>query len=358
MRRPFGLTISLSIVLTLFFAVVCQGDLASDLDSLFANPNNFIQANVNVVPPGDAPDPGGFCDFGGNSTFAIAVTDTSFVGSYEGWCIEPGVTAIDGPGVVRLRRVEGMSAVDCLLNNLGDYDGPAFCAWHLQWAIWHLLDAIEGAAQGGIPGVLDKWENEIQGTADGDIIEALVAFANGIAPCDIECGDLVAIVLDSENLQDLIISVRIPCPTPAPCDGKVTELTLLNNGPDANIEVVQNKDNNASVFSGFVLSGDTFSFAGTWKKGALGTEITIYVEGEPAACIHTSCSLLIGVGTTCGDFEVVAGASRNGGPLPDITPGDDTACVDCGKEKTNNGKKPAPGKSSTLSTLWGHLKTI
>ncbi len=85
-----------------------------------------------------------------------------------------------------------------------------------------------------------------------------------------------------------------------------------NGGAAASIEVEQKKDGDV-VFSDTVSPGGTFTFVGTWKKGTLGTEIRIYVDGNLNAKIHTSCSQPVGPGLVRGDFEVVEAYSRNGG---------------------------------------------
>ena len=69
------------------------------------------------------------------------------------------------------------------------------------------------------------------------------------------------------------------------------------------------------VFEGTVGSGQEFSFIGEDKKGTLGTNISIFINGVKNTDIHTSCSIDIGIGSTFGDFEVTAGSSRNGGNL-------------------------------------------
>lgn len=122
------------------------------------------------------------------------------------------------------------------------------------------------------------------------------------------------------------------CPPPdgpcGECEGKVTELTLRYTGPAATIRVDQKKD--GTVFEDFVDSNGLFSFSGTDKNGTLGTEISLFVDGNLATEIHTSCSKPIGPGMVFGDFEVVAGASLKGGPLcPEDNPpggGDDCDC--------------------------------
>ncbi|WP_142785982.1 DUF7467 domain-containing protein [Changchengzhania lutea] len=125
------------------------------------------------------------------------------------------------------------------------------------------------------------------------------------------------------------------CPAETPpgedcseCEGKVTELELQYNGDQDATIIVKTKekkkkkkghdndeDINPIVFEGDVSAGGTFSFVGNDKKGTLGTEITIYVNGEVAQKIHTSCSVPIGPGAIFGDFTVISGASREGGEL-------------------------------------------
>ncbi len=107
------------------------------------------------------------------------------------------------------------------------------------------------------------------------------------------------------------------------CDGKVTRLDLVNDGPSAQIIVIDKKGENV-IFDDYVNTGDSFTLNGFDKKGTLGTEIVIKV-GNAETKIHTSCSQPIGPGLSFGDFTVVGGASRNGGELcpVDAPPGDD-----------------------------------
>ena len=57
---------------------------------------------------------------------------------------------------------------------------------------------------------------------------------------------------------------------------------------------------------------------GNDKKGTLGTEIKICVDGELNTKIHTSCSKPIGPGLVSGDFKVIEGYSKEGGKLPPL----------------------------------------
>ncbi len=108
------------------------------------------------------------------------------------------------------------------------------------------------------------------------------------------------------------------CPVEEPpcgeCEGKVTQLTLRYLGEDAYVTVMQKKVD-TPVFEGLVEKDNDFTFNGTDKNGTLGTEISIYVNGQLNTNIHTSCSQPIGPGLVSGDFEVVEGYSLKGGLL-------------------------------------------
>ena len=98
------------------------------------------------------------------------------------------------------------------------------------------------------------------------------------------------------------------------CDGRVVCLTLRYDGAStADVRVEQRSDGGV-VFSGSVAPGGTFEFCGT-VNGTLGPEVFVFVNDEFHTSFHTSCSSPIGPGTTGGDFVVVSGSSRNGGPL-------------------------------------------
>jgi hypothetical protein len=114
------------------------------------------------------------------------------------------------------------------------------------------------------------------------------------------------------------------------CDGKVTRLDLVNDGPATQIVVTDKKGEN-EIFNAFVEAGATFTVKGFDKNGTLGTEIVIMANGSETK-IHTSCSQPIGPGLSFGDYTVVGGASRNGGELCplDPAPGDgDNPDEDC-----------------------------
>jgi len=98
------------------------------------------------------------------------------------------------------------------------------------------------------------------------------------------------------------------------CDGKVTNMTLRYLGAvGAQVRIDMGKG--GTVFDGFVAPGGTFTVIGGDKKGTLGPEVDIFLNGQPHTSIHTSCSQPIGPGLVRGLFEVIEGASRTGGEL-------------------------------------------
>ena len=57
------------------------------------------------------------------------------------------------------------------------------------------------------------------------------------------------------------------------------------------------------------------SVTGFTTHGTLSGSIRVTVDGEKHAKIRTSCAKPIGPGAAFGDFLVVGGQSRHGGPL-------------------------------------------
>jgi hypothetical protein len=100
----------------------------------------------------------------------------------------------------------------------------------------------------------------------------------------------------------------------APCVGKVTELTLEYGGESAAVVRVDTRSG-STVFEDVVMPGEELTFIGDDSKGTLGPEIDLYIDGGKNASMHTSCSQPIGPGLVAGEFTVVSGTSRIGGPL-------------------------------------------
>lgn len=117
------------------------------------------------------------------------------------------------------------------------------------------------------------------------------------------------------------------CPVPScgACKDKVSELTLEYAGMGPVLVEVR-QANNAVVFSGNVNNGEQFSFVGT-DNGSFGNNIKIFIGGLLHVEVHTSCSQPIGPGLIFGSFQVIAGASKNGGPLCPFGPiGEEISC--------------------------------
>ena len=101
-----------------------------------------------------------------------------------------------------------------------------------------------------------------------------------------------------------------------PCEGGVTSLTFQYNGTATADVMVKTKKGDNILFDDAVTPGEIFTVNGADKKGKLGKEIKIFVDGEKYTKIHTSGSRSIGIGMVFGDFEIVGGESLKGGTLP------------------------------------------
>ncbi|MFC1638802.1 hypothetical protein ACFL26_00845, partial [Patescibacteria group bacterium] len=135
-----------------------------------------------------------------------------------------------------------------------------------------------------------------------------------------------------QDLQSLRAALATPPPPPDDCicDGKLTTLSLRYNDVGtaaAAIRVEQNRPEE-DIFDELVLPGETFTFSGTAKWGALGTEVSIYVNEEFNARIHTSCSEPVEIGMDFGSFTVMYGESRNNGPLCHVSGNNPPVAVD------------------------------
>jgi hypothetical protein len=153
-----------------------------------------------------------------------------------------------------------------------------------------------------------------------------------------------------DNLETIIAQGNIGVSNPpvecAPCDGKVSALSFVYNGDQrARITIEQRRE--GVIFDEEIQPFQQFSVDGVDKKQTLGTEIYLNVDGFRIAKIHTSCSIPIGVGYTVGDFTIVAGESRNGGPLCDLEEEDIPApCNTC------------DGKVTDLSLVYNGSQTV
>ena len=130
-------------------------------------------------------------------------------------------------------------------------------------------------------------------------------------------GELASVSCTAEDLPE-----PTEC-TEGNCDGKVTQLTLKNNGPTRFITVTEKKTGAVILESTEVETGMSFEFYGSdLDTGVMGTEIYVIATTADGIStttpIHTSCSVPIGPGAEFGVFEVEAGYSLNGGELASV----------------------------------------
>jgi gliding motility-associated-like protein len=121
------------------------------------------------------------------------------------------------------------------------------------------------------------------------------------------CPEVIATATSSFTCEEL---------TCGPCDGRNTILTMQYTGsePDAHVMVVQ--ADGVVIFDEILQPGEYFTFNGAASQGTMSSWIDYYLNGNLQANVHTSCSLPQPlVGQQFGDFLVIAGESRNGGPI-------------------------------------------
>lgn len=246
-------------------------------------------------------------------------------------------------------------------------DGEAVCTAGTVFlvgdTVWLDLDGdgTQDPGESGIPGVAlelrDAEGNVLDTTVTGDPSSPswtnCVAHNTGLDELGLYCfgladpGDYTVVVAPSnfaaggplfgmtsttggESQSDTVVDDNVLTydfgyqpPACGPCEGKVSSLTFQYQGDGAAlIEVFGRRGprKNDPLFEGFVAPGGVFTVDGPDTgnpgfRGTLGTEIDVFVGGVHHADIHTSCSQPIGPGMVFGDFLILAGDSKHGGPL-------------------------------------------
>ncbi|MCP4974753.1 MAG: hypothetical protein GY931_01210, partial [Maribacter sp.] len=123
---------------------------------------------------------------------------------------------------------------------------------------------------------------------------------------------------DGHNIERIKFFWYNSDPNCAPCKGGLTNLTLKYNGSvAATIQVDEKGAKGKTVYGPTeVQPGGTFSFEGSkGDKKFEGNEITITIDGDVDLVLHTSCSVSVFLGSVFGSFTVMAGTSKDGGPL-------------------------------------------
>jgi hypothetical protein len=281
------------------------GDTVSGTVSVEAAGNEKFEKDIyTVMPMSVAPDGTFEVSFQGKelkSNSYLRITDgsgNSELNSVHTSCSQP-LAVGDVFGSLTVAGIDGQSGgADVTYQYIVTNNGDPLTGIDLT-------DSVLGNIAG--PFSLDTGENRTF-TASTKITATTV----NVATASTLLGGEVCAASDSTT-----VTVVEPPEVGGECDGKVTDLVLKNLGGDAQVRVDQKKDD-VTVFDDFVPAGGEFSFSGTDKKGTLGTEIKIYVNGNLDTKIHTSCSQPIGPGLVSGSFEVISGNSRNGGPLPPL----------------------------------------
>lgn len=108
------------------------------------------------------------------------------------------------------------------------------------------------------------------------------------------------------------------CPPPEckPCTGKVTELKLRYDGPEAIWAVLIQSYDGRLLFEGEVKPGDVVPLTAKGDDGTMGPEVKLFTN-QICTPIKTDCSVALGIGTSWGPFTVIDGASSEGGRFCD-----------------------------------------
>ena len=124
----------------------------------------------------------------------------------------------------------------------------------------------------------------------------------------------------AEDTVTVAVDVVEPC---AVCKGGVTELTFRYLGLSTVMATVYDSssiDPGKTLFSGTLAPGEEFTVVPRPGQDKLSSDISIYVNGAFNAKVHTSCSQPIGPNAVYGDFEVVAGRSKDNGAMCPLNP--------------------------------------
>ena len=118
------------------------------------------------------------------------------------------------------------------------------------------------------------------------------------------------------------------------CDGGVTFMTMRHvsetGGYVEAVELDKHGDIKETYFAKYLEPYEVFSFTGVGKDNKLKKNLTMLVDGQVAAELHTSCSKPIGPGLKFGNFFVIAAESKDGGA---ICPQTQTTGDDCSAGK-------------------------
>ena len=250
----------------------------------------------------------------------------------------PGVTLnlyteIGGPlvGTTSTADDGNLDWTECLLNNTGLDELGLYCF---------------GATAPG-PFIVEVAPENF---GSGGLLAGLASTTGGEVHSD-------AVVDDNVLTYDFGYRALTEC---GPCLGKVSELTFRFEGSQPTLVEIFGQRGSIKddpLFSGVVSPGEWFRIEGPNTggggfQGTLGTEIDVYLDGVFDLQIHTSCSQEIGPGMLFGVLRVVAGSSKQGGPLCPVDGGTSPLAgddPDDGKKKPTSPAAAEPGNGKGKS---------
>ncbi|MEQ9415052.1 MAG: hypothetical protein RIF39_14545, partial [Cyclobacteriaceae bacterium] len=105
------------------------------------------------------------------------------------------------------------------------------------------------------------------------------------------------------------------CPDSAtcgPCAGGLTSYTLKYNGIVSGL--IQAVDNSGTFYTNVHLAGDEIILNGTLPNGKFqGADVTVKIDGIVNTVLSANCGATTYIGDIAGDFEIIAGSSKDGG---------------------------------------------
>ncbi|XMO86101.1 hypothetical protein AAFN75_15030 [Algibacter sp. AS12] len=288
------------------------------------------------------------CSSTGGAFIGLDIADGSLAGAdYDAYCVDlEGFIGLSTYTYDVYSSYEDLSGLEQsagvpLFENASDFDrinwllnqdiigtesplGGTYTFGHVQWAIWQIIEGEGNNCTNDCDYLscdpIDQWDNDK--TYNESLGLELVAAAEageGFVP---QCGQKIAIVLASKTSQSLVITVDVPekeevC---SDCDGEVTELELeFDWGCAKKIDIVQRDENTCYgkriYCNRSVQPGETISISGANHDGTFGSKIYIYINNCYYTTIDTDCDVNIGPGYEKGVFNVISGASSNGGEL-------------------------------------------
>lgn len=312
-------------------------DCTPDIEGLALSLPDVVSAKTTSKPGVDA-------------YFTLEILDSDLAGTdIPAWCVDQDLSlGVEGPLDFtvyssyenlpdgKFERPENFDLVNWILNQsfIGETspNGGTYNFGHIQYAIWLLVDDSVCQVCTYLTSPIGNWNTNSDNVRLAEEI-AQAARDNGedFVPA---CGEKIAIILDPEGKQAIIITKEVPALEEecSDCEGSVTELELeFDWYKSKRVRIYQKRENTcyaAKVFDKTLNPGETFTINGANNDGTFGKYIYIYIGSK---CyyytkIKTDCELNIGPGYTKGVFNVISGKSSEGGEICEYIKPDYNKC--------------------------------